>query len=257
MDRYSSFQAYREAKARVHKDSAHCVLNRDEQGFPVGAAPSSYFGFGDSSDGGYGIDRGSNGEYLACDGEHIINVTELALRGRHNYLNALAAIAMVDCLGISRSTASTVMKRFPGLPHRCETVLELDQITYINDSKGTNPGATLAALNGLGDSAERKLVLIAGGVAKDADFSVLRQAVQQYVSQLIVFGRDAAQVREALTGTAPIEAAENLDEAVSLARAAATHGDFVLFSPACASFDMFASFTDRGERFCDLVGALS
>lgn len=256
MDRYVSVAEYRQAKAHIHNGSNHCLLNRDEENSVVSTQKVSYFTAGESAQSGYGINQFEGEYFLTCDGEPILPVDDIALCGRHNQLNALVAIALADALGIDRSSSCKVLKGFPGLPHRCETVAVIDEVTYINDSKGTNPGATLAALHGLGQASVQNIVLIAGGVGKDADFTVLTDAAQKYVRQLVVFGQDAADILGAVNVDTAGISAESLEDAVRLARQAAKPGDFILFSPACASFDMFENFAHRGAMFKSVVSGL-
>ena len=145
------------------------------------------------------------------------------------------------------------IRSFRGLPHRCQRVAEREGVTYVDDSKATNVGATLAALQGLGDSRARNLLLIAGGDGKDADFSPLREPVGRFVKALILMGKDAARLEQALQPSVPTVHVRDMAEAVAQARSLAEAGDSVLLSPACASLDMFDSFVDRGKQFAAAV----
>jgi UDP-N-acetylmuramoylalanine--D-glutamate ligase len=146
---------------------------------------------------------------------------------------------------------------FTGLAHRCEHVINIDGVNYINDSKGTNVGATVAALNGMGPGIDGKIILIAGGVGKDADFSGLVAPLQRYGKQTILMGEDGGKIGEALNGKAPITFAKDMGEAVKVAFETAQKGDLVLLSPACASFDQYPGFEARGTHFSELVRALA
>jgi len=175
------------------------------------------------------------------------------MNGRHNILNALAAIGLVESSGYSVSDRMIkALTEFRGLPHRCEQVLSKDGITWINDSKGTNPGAAIAALRGMG----RPVVLISGGQSKGADFSQFADAVQRYTRQVLLVGEDRLWIAEAIGNRVPVTLADDLNHAIRLASRWAQPGDAVLFSPACASFDMFKNFEHRGDVFRQLVQEL-
>lgn len=174
--------------------------------------------------------------------------------GRHNVANALAALALGHAAGIPRDAMCSALRRFRGLPHRCELVSRRGGVSWVNDSKGTNVGATQAALSGLGG--ERDIILIAGGQGKGADFGALRSLVEQHCRAVILLGEDAPLLEQALAGAATIAHAASMAEAVQRAQAMAGAGDTVLLSPACASFDMFSGFVQRGEVFADAVRAL-
>ncbi len=176
-------------------------------------------------------------------------VEELAIRGAHNVANALAAVALVSTLGISLEALRTGLKSFKGLPHRLELVATRRGVDWYDDSKGTNVGATVAALRGLG----RKAVLILGGEGKGQDFSPLGPAVAAHASKVLLIGRDAALIAKVVGG----EACRSLEEAVARAAEVANPGEAVLLSPACASFDMFRDYRHRGEAFAAAVKALA
>jgi len=181
----------------------------------------------------------------------------MVLAGRHNYLNALAALAASTAAGWPRDPAVAAAKAYRGLAHRCEWVGEIDGVRYINDSKATNVGAALSALESLGEEfGESRIVLIAGGAGKGADFSSLREPVQRYVKSVLLMGEDADRLAEALSGAATIERVHDLEEAILAARTLAAAGDLVLLSPACSSLDMFRNFEERGETFRRVVAAL-
>ena len=142
-----------------------------------------------------------------------------------------------------------VLETYSGLPHRCQWIRQLEGVDWINDSKGTNIGAAISAISGIGGSMQGKIVLIAGGIGKGADFSELKMPVADYVRSVVLIGEDAEKIKDALSEVVPVLHASSLDNAVSLAKSQAKPGDVVLLSPACASFDMFRDFNHRGECF--------
>jgi UDP-N-acetylmuramoylalanine--D-glutamate ligase len=169
--------------------------------------------------------------------------------------NALAALALGYSVGLPLAAMTTTLQTFKGLPHRCELVAQHEGVRYVNDSKGTNVGSVEAALRGLGG--ERDIILIAGGQGKGADFSQLQQAVTQHCKALVLIGEDASLLQQVLHASAPVTLASSMEEAVTIAVAAASFGDTVLLSPACASFDMFTGYVHRGEAFRNAVEQLS
>ena len=173
------------------------------------------------------------------------------MAGRHNLANGLAALALGHAVGLDLDAMLSALQAFPGLPHRCQWVANLDGVDFYNDSKGTNVGATLSAINGLAN-ANRKVVLIAGGVGKGADFTPLNQAAP-HLRGVVLIGRDAAQIGEQLDLKAAVQFSASLGDALQQSRRLAAKGDVVLLSPACASFDMFTGFEDRGNQFISLV----
>jgi len=184
-------------------------------------------------------------------------VTDVRLPGTHNLANCLAALALAEAAGLPLASAREVFASFGGLPHRSELVHEHAGVRWINDSKGTNPGATVAALTGLvPDPAASKAVLIAGGDGKGADFGMLADVVRERVRALVLIGRDAPRLEQVLAGLAPIEHAGDMEEAVRAAAGLAWRGDCVVLSPACASFDMFDNYEHRGRVFAACVEAL-
>jgi UDP-N-acetylmuramoylalanine--D-glutamate ligase len=182
------------------------------------------------------------------------------IQGMHNVANALACLALGEAVGLDTQSMLNTLKTFKGLEHRCEFVKTVDNVRYYNDSKGTNVGATLAAIEGLGAAIELKkgkLALILGGQGKGQDFRPLRDAIQKYVKNVILIGEDAAIIEQAIQGTTIIQHADTLKAAVELAQTFTQAEDVVLLSPACASFDMFKSYNDRGHQFVACVNALN
>ncbi|MGS2723634.1 UDP-N-acetylmuramoyl-L-alanine--D-glutamate ligase [Porticoccus sp. GXU_MW_L64] len=263
LDRYGSMENYLAAKQRIFQGAAHIVCNRDDNATRPGngAVPLSSFGLeaGELTEGDKhqcGVTNRNGELYLhGVDGD-LMPVEELRIKGRHNWANALAAMAMGAVLGLPDSAMARAMREFPGLDHRCQTVRTLDGVSYINDSKATNVGATLAALEGLADGERRNILWIAGGEGKGAEFHELRSAVAATVKRALLIGVDGPRIAEAIAGAADVEAQPSLQAAVGRARQLAQPGDLVLLSPACASFDMFNSFEHRGEVFARVVEAL-
>jgi UDP-N-acetylmuramoylalanine--D-glutamate ligase len=188
--------------------------------------------------------------------EKLIPVSELKLIGQHNVANVLCALALGTAAGIDLKSMLSSLQTFKGLSHRCEWVANYQDIQWINDSKGTNVGATLAAVHGIGPGLKGKLVLILGGDGKGADFSDLIPVVRQYCRAVVVMGKDAMRLQATLKGVAKIYAVENMVEAVGIAKACAESGDVVLLSPACASTDQYRDYAERGKKFMDAVQGL-
>ena len=188
--------------------------------------------------------------------QRLMPVEALRIRGRHNATNALAALALAGAVGGNMASMLHGLREYTGEPHRVTPVAVVRDVEYFDDSKGTNVGATVAALTGLG--AERKLVLIAGGEGKGQDFSPLAGPVRQHARAVVLIGRDAPLIRAALEGTGvSLLDADSMQAAVELAARQAQTGDAVLMSPACASFDMFDNYGHRAQVFCDAVQALA
>lgn len=216
--------------------------------------PQVTFGLNDPLDGeSYGI-RNVDGTLWLCCGTHdLMAVRDLKIAGLHNAANALAAIALCRGIGIAYVPIIQTLYRFKGLPHRVEWVANIDDVDYYDDSKGTNVGATCAALAGL----PQKVILIAGGDGKGQDFAPLKQPVAENARALVLIGRDAAKIEQELLDTeVPMYHAADLPEAVSIAKKIARAGDAVLLSPACASFDMFKNYVHRAEVFVSAVKRL-
>ncbi len=186
------------------------------------------------------------------NGKPVINADEIRIKGVHNLENALAAAAMALCAGADTGSVAAVLREFPGLEHRLEFVRELNGVTYINDSKGTNVGAVVKSVEGF----TQPVILIAGGLDKGSDFSPLFDLFRRKVRLLILIGKAADKMAKALGASTETVFAQSLQDAVKLASQRANKGDVVLLSPACASFDMFRDFEDRGRQFKEAVKAL-
>jgi UDP-N-acetylmuramoylalanine--D-glutamate ligase len=264
LDRYASFNDYCAAKFRIYQHSERLLFNRDD---PVTFVPPNQliasrvkslqsFGLDPPTTGNFGIIEQDNKKWLAKGPERLLEIEKISLFGRHNVANVLAALALGDAIDLPRATMLSVLQSFKGLAHRCEWVREWRGISWINDSKGTNVGATEAALAGLGNEVPGKWILIAGGVGKNADFTPLRKGVQQYCRAVILIGEAANLLETVLEGAAPCIKVNSMQAAVSRAANLAKPGDGVLLSPACASLDMFQNFEARGDAFKALVLAL-
>ena len=248
----------REATERHLIDEDPLVLNRDDEWSLGMRLPGRHVvTFGIGAPGGpddWGIVPGANGNWLARGGRHVMDVAELGVPGLHNAANALAALALCSELGLPESPMVGALRAFRSLPHRLQPVAEREGVVFYDDSKGTNVGATVAALSGLG----RTCVLIAGGVGKEQDFTPLAASVQRHARAVVLIGRDRDLIGAALAATeVPLLRADTLEDAVGMAYAAAAPGDAVLLSPACASFDMFRDYRHRGEAFARIAAALA
>ena len=258
MDRYEHLQDYAVAKAHIFYHAKLQVLNRDDAWSMLLARPKLAqvtFGFSEQE---YGLkqvqsDTLQKDTWLVDGEKELINVNDLKIAGLHNAANALAAVALCRGIGVDYAPIIQTLYNFKGLPHRVERVANIDDIDYYDDSKGTNVGATCAALSGL----PQKIVLIAGGDGKGQDFAPLADAVAANARAVVLIGRDAGLIETALLQTnIPMYRAIDLPEAVSIAKKVAEAGDAVLLSPACASFDMFKNYVHRAEVFVDAVKQL-
>ncbi|KTC83900.1 UDP-N-acetylmuramoyl-L-alanine--D-glutamate ligase [Legionella cincinnatiensis] len=295
LDRHHTMEAYIQAKQRIYHKAQVALFNRDDlHTVPIVSShgeanisqdrrtntPSSTpqgplwdegenekrflreevnrisFGKDAPEKNNWGLIQQENKIYLAKGHTCFLPVESVLIKGVHNWFNALAACALADTAGITQQHIIEVLTTFSGLPHRCQWVRILDGVDWINDSKGTNIGATISAINGIGGSMQGKIVLIAGGQGKGADFRELAQPIADFVRSIILIGEDADKIEAALADVVPISRASSLDNAVEVAKLQAKPGDVVLLSPACASLDMFRDFNHRGEAFASLVNGL-
>lgn len=255
MDRYDTFQEYQQTKHRVYHHAEAVVCNGDDPLTDTDIKPKFYFSLkNDSPD--FHLLELSGTTFLSYQNQTLLPITELPITGQHYQANALAALAIGHAYGLPISPMLNVLRTFKGLPHRCQFVRELNQVKWYNDSKGTNVGATIAAIQGLGKTMKGKLILIAGGVGKNAEFSPLTPILEKYCRQVILIGEAAPVIERILPEHMPYHHADSFAAAVKLAAQSAQEGDSVLLSPACASFDMFQNFAHRGEEFIKLVNAL-
>ncbi len=252
MDRYRDLAEYAAAKARILRRAKVQVVNADDPVVAAMADPARRvirFTSAVPRADEFGLREYAGEDWLAHGAEPLVRVAALRLPGRHNRANALAALAVGTALGLAPEAMGEALGRFAGLAHRTQWVGERDGVLWYNDSKGTNVGATTAALEGF----DAPVVLIAGGDGKGADFSALRAPVAARARAVVLFGRDAPLIARALEGTVPLHTAGDLDEVVHTAGTLARPGDVVLFSPACASFDRFRNYEERGARFMEAV----
>ena len=254
LDRYAGIADYAAAKGAIFVNAAVQVLNRDDAIVRLMRLPGrTAQTFGASvplSEEEWGFVRRTDGDWLARGGELLVPASALSLVGRHNALNALAALALVSSVANIGTPVREALVKFGGLPHRMQRIADAGGVLFVNDSKGTTVAATEAALAGLG----RPAILIAGGDGKGQSFVPLKRAVDRACKTVLLIGRDAALVAHGLSGTAArVESVGTLDAAVSRAFELAAPGDVVLLSPACASLDQFAGYGERGERFAALV----
>lgn len=256
MDRYPDMKAYAAAKARIFHRCRTAVLNRDDpwvRGMTTHAKHRVSFGLDTPSVGQYGLTKYGAEEWLAKGAERLMPAAELALHGRHNLANALAALALGEAAGLPLEAMRGALREFRGLPHRMEYVATVEEVSYYDDSKGTNVGATLAAVQGV----TRPLVLIAGGDGKGQDFAPLADAIAGKARAVVLLGKDAGLIERAFKGKAEIRRVADMDAAVRAAAELAQAGDCVLLSPACSSLDMFENFEHRGRVFAAAVRRLA
>jgi len=260
MDRYSGLPAYHLAKHRIFRGARQVVVNRqDALSRPLigEGVPCWTFGLNRPDINGFGL-REENGEkYLAFQFENLMPVSELKIRGAHNQSNALASLALGHAAGLPFEPMLQALRNFGGLVHRCQWLRERNGVSYYDDSKATNVGAALAAIEGLGEDIPGQLVLIAGGDGKGADFSALKNPVATHCRAVVLLGRDAELLATTFGDSVPLIRVKTLEEAVQRAAECAQEGDAVLLSPACASLDMFKNFEERGRVFAQAVGDLS
>jgi len=255
MDRYATVEEYAAAKERIYRHCGAAIVNNDDAAvrtmryrsarvlsFTLQADPSA----------DYYVHTQGDDVILMHGREGLVAMSELKITGLHNAANAMASLAMCEALGLSRPACLQALRDFPGLPHRSQWVADLNGVRFVDDSKGTNVGATLAAVAGMPGS----LVVIAGGQGKGQDFKPLAQAFRGKVRHVVLLGQDAKQLDSALQGVTTTQFAKDMDEAVTLAANAARPGETVLLSPACASLDMFRDYGHRGDVFAAAVRGL-
>ena len=255
LDWHASEDEYREAKYRVYREAEAAVFNRADKtaAAQVGRCRRVIsFGADAPQDGQYGLRTIDENTYLARGETLLLSIRDLAMYGVHNQLNALAALAAGDLLGLEMSAMLQVLAEFPGLPHRMQFVARVAGVDYINDSKATNVAAAIAAV----ESADTMLVLIAGGDGKGGDFTDLASAVEEKLRGAVLIGADAEKIACALDTLVPVHFAANMKAAVTIASECAEARDTVLLAPACASTDQYSDYVERGNAFCSAVEAL-
>jgi UDP-N-acetylmuramoylalanine--D-glutamate ligase len=258
MDRYASMAEYGAAKARIFEQCEVAVVNRDDPAVMQMPRPGQRvfsFSIDPSTDADYVLrEIDGVGQWWLCKRtEPLMPVRALKLQGQHNAANALAAIALGEALRLPRDAMLEELEEFGGLPHRMQWIADVANVRYINDSKGTNVGATVAAVSGLNGP----LIVIAGGDGKSQDFTPLRGVFAKKVRRVVLIGRDAAALEHVLQGVCDISRCDSLEAAVREAAQHARAGDTVLLSPACASLDMFRDYGHRGSVFAAAVRGLA
>lgn len=255
MDRYDSIDEYASSKQKIYRDTKVAIVNKDDPivlSMDTGEAEIFYFSKNEPEEGEWGL-RMLQGERWLCFGRQaMLSATELRISGLHNQINLLAAFALTYAINIPEKAMLEAGRKFQGLPHRCQLINESEGIKWFNDSKATNVGAAIAAINGMYEP----IVLIAGGDGKGADFSSLVSAAQNKVRVAILLGRDARKIEEVLRGVIEIVRVNTMKEAVQAASNIAKYGDCVLLAPACASLDMYNSYEERGDDFSNCVRKL-
>lgn len=256
MDRYASLAAYHQAKHRIFRGARKVVVNRDDplsRPLVPDDLPRWTFGLGRADFHGFGLINEAGVTSLAYQFDVLMPVGELKIRGAHNQANALAALALGQAVGLPMEAMLSALRDFAGLAHRCQWVGRKADVDFYDDSKATNVGAALAAVEGLGADTQGKLVLLAGGDGKGADFAPLREPISRHCRAVVLLGRDAPLLEKTLSGATQLVRVSTLDEAVEQAAQLAQPGDAVLLSPACASLDMFKNFEERGRLFAEAV----
>ncbi|MCT9980584.1 UDP-N-acetylmuramoyl-L-alanine--D-glutamate ligase [Acinetobacter sp. I-MWF] len=264
LDRHGDMAGYHAAKHRIFQGVKKVVYNRDDsltRPLVPDVTPMQSFGLNAPDLKQYGILREDNGTiWLARGRERLLKSSEMYIQGTHNVANALACLALGEAIGLPMDKMLETLKTFKGLEHRCEFVKEVNGVRYYNDSKGTNIGATLAALDGLGAAIEAQggqVAIILGGQGKGQDFTALRESLQKYAKVAVLMGEDRSIIENAIAGTTTLLHAVSLQQAVELCQQHTHAQDVVLLSPACASFDMFTGYPERGHRFVEYVNALN
>jgi len=256
LDRYDSLASYAAAKARIFARCDTAVVNLDDplvMAMPRPGRRTLSFSLHGASGADFVLATHANEAWLTRAGSPLLPLSALHLKGLHNAANALAALALGEALALPLPAMVGELREFTGLPHRSQWIAEVEGVSYVDDSKGTNVGATVAAVTGLSGP----LVMIAGGEGKNQDFTPLAAAFRGRVRHTVLIGRDAPLLARALTGVCTLESCATLPQAVQAAARAAHPGDTVLLSPACASFDMFNDYAHRGAVFVEAVRELA
>ncbi len=256
LDRYANLDDYAAAKARIFNHCGTAIVNRDDirvRAMPKPGQKRVSFGLQAPEPDDYGVVTHAEERWLAHGSQRLMPASELLIRGDHNLSNALAALALGEAAGLPATAMLDALRTFPGLPHRMQHVASYRDVDYYDDSKGTNLGATLAAVSGL----TGPLVLIAGGDGKGQDFTPLVQALKGKTRAVVLLGRDAGAIAAVLDGKFPVHRVKDMQAAVTTAAGLAQPGDLVLLSPACSSLDMFENYEQRGRVFSQAVKRLA
>lgn len=257
LDRYDSLKDYQQTKQRIYQGDGVMIINRDDPVVNAMAkADRQTVGFSLQAPGehDFGL-RNIDGENWLYEGPYqLMPVSEMKIAGQHNIANALAALALGSVMGLPMHAMLSALREFKGLPHRCRLVRERRGVRWYNDSKATNVGASIAAIEGLAGTGE--LVLILGGVGKGQDFSGLTPVLEAHVHAVVLIGEATAEIAGIVPSKVIAQTADSIKAAVNQAAQLAREGMQVLLSPACASFDMFISYVDRGQQFEQAVREL-
>ncbi|NOQ89271.1 MAG: UDP-N-acetylmuramoyl-L-alanine--D-glutamate ligase [Gammaproteobacteria bacterium] len=254
LDRYENLTAYAMSKQVIYENADVLVVNKDDALASQINHPTRKrlcFTLGEPADNEFGL-CDVDSVSLCFGQQKLIAVDDLKIKGKHNLQNALAALALGYAIGLPIENMLVALKQFKGLPHRTQFVAQINGVNWINDSKATNVGAAIAALVGL----PGKHVLIAGGIAKGADFSELTDVVREHCRAVVLLGKDAEKIQSVMPAEITVKRVNDMQSAVAAAEALALQGDNVLLAPACASFDMFENFEQRGDVFIQAVEAL-
>ena len=254
LDRHASIERYAEIKASIYRGSGAMVINLDDpmvRKMREAGRPIIGYTLSSPCEQGYGLVTEHGVRVIKRGDDKLLAVQELGLSGDHNIANAMAAMALAETLGCSTTTMCEVLRRFQGLPHRCQEVANRDGVRWVNDSKATNVAAACAAITSL--AGDQNTILIAGGEGKGASFAPLAAAANGRLKAAIILGRDGQAISQALASAVPVTTVTDLDEAVATATHIAKAGDQVLLSPACASYDLFSDYRARGEAFITAV----
>lgn len=257
LDRYENLNAYATSKHKIYENTEYAIINRED----ILSTPANItntqicFSSVPPQTGDFGLVEEQGSTYLCYGEQRLLNVADMKLMGQHNYLNALAALSLGHAFGLPLDGMLIALRNFSGLPHRCEWVIEHSGIQWINDSKGTNIGASVAALIGLGErtKSQGKIVLLLGGQGKGQDFIEMIDPITQYCRVVVTMGENGSALYELLKPHINTLQAKDMQQAVELAKQTAAINDIVLLSPACASFDQYQNFEHRGKCFKAIV----
>jgi UDP-N-acetylmuramoylalanine--D-glutamate ligase len=254
LDRHGDVERYAHIKEHIYSNANNSVINREDVYVSNMKTSGNRISFGldKPMEGHFGVINEDGCAFLAFGEKHLLPVNELALKGESGILNSLAGLALGHTLNLPMQKMLEVLKSFIGLPHRLVLVTEHKGVAWFNDSKGTNIGATISSLRSLNNN----IILIAGGIFKGGDLGLLKQAVIRHAKQVVLLGKDAELLQQGLASSVPIEHASSMHDAVMMAQKIATKGDQVLLSPACASFDMYQNYMERGSDFENCVKEL-
>ncbi len=254
LDRHGDVDSYAQIKEHIYSNAKISVINRDDE--YVSRMQTSggvvSFGLGQPAEGEFGVINEDKCSFLALGEERLLSVSELALPGESGVLNSLAALAIGYALKLPMQKMLSKLKNFESLPHRLALVAEKNGVYWVNDSKGTNIGATISSLRSL----NKNIILIAGGVLKGGNLTLLKETVAKHAKHVILLGQDANILQHELEGAVPLDLVKSMSEAVELAHKNAIAGDQVLLSPACASFDMYKNYIERGHDYENCVQGL-